>query len=526
MAKSKGDDIVTNNNARSILRVMSILSQWIIFISPILFIFFPVAGAAGYSNSSSSNSDVGIVGWINVGRNIDLIQAGKLFKTIDFEDKNEIFGTYTIYVNGYDTEDINLYITSNGLIASYYWSNEPPSKIISWNDDKTIFSKFATSISTVGQSLGYNIDYKNINYYDYRYPDANRMMIATQSAGESYIGNYIYGSLNFNIPGKATVYDVSYSSYLNDYNYGGSNIAIDSGIMDSMTSNGVIYNSYYGYISKDSDHLLGVMSGQSAQSGVALIIIYKDDNDINQNNPTIIVTGADNSFDGTLVNPELMQTRPSSTYISTPVATPRRTTQIPLEMPTIQPTERVIEQTRSNNPTPTQAPLAPSSASINLYGERTNVEMGQNILLKGSAVNYITKPKMHAQIIIIPPSGMSVVSADFVKSPAGQFTSDFEVDPGKGKDIEVTIIPNEPGEYKVTGKIIYYFGDDKNTGEYHDLNLPIIVRTKGSGSSTGGNEGQSTQSGNIGDAPTKTPGFELILGIIILVVSDLYIRKK
>lgn len=48
-----------------------------------------------------------------------------------------------------------------------------------------------------------------------------------------------------------------------------------------------------------------------------------------------------------------------------------------------------------------------SSASVNLYGEKTEVIKGEDILLKLSAVNLITKLTMHVQIIIIPPSGMS-----------------------------------------------------------------------------------------------------------------------
>lgn len=56
------------------------------------------------------------------------------------------------------------------------------------------------------------------------------------------------------------------------------------------------------------------------------------------------------------------------------------------------------------------------SASVSLHGEKTDVVMGEDILLRLSAVNLITKPKMHVQVIIIPPSGMSVTSSEFSKS--------------------------------------------------------------------------------------------------------------
>lgn len=129
-----------------------------------------------------------------------------------------------------------------------------------------------------------------------------------------------------------------------------------------------------------------------------------------------------------------------------------------------------LAQTASSSDQPTQ-----SSASINLHGEKTNVTIGENILLKLSAVNLITKPEMHVQIVLIPPSGMSVSSSEFVDSGAGQYTAKFDLDPGDGKDIEVRIAANQVGSFDVKGRVIYYFGENKNDGEDYLLSLPIQV---------------------------------------------------
>ncbi len=162
-------------------------------------------------------------------------------------------------------------------------------------------------------------------------------------------------------------------------------------------------------------------------------------------------------------------------------------------------------------PTPIVTTISPSittssTASVNLYGEKTDVQLGDNILLRLSAVNYITKPKMTVQVIIIPPSGMSVISTEFTKTVAGQYTTNYELQPGDGKDIEVKIVPNQIGDFKVTGKIVYYFGDDKENGEYHDLDLPIKVREKSDSITT--------------PVPT-TSGFGIIIGVagILLMIS-------
>jgi hypothetical protein len=121
---------------------------------------------------------------------------------------------------------------------------------------------------------------------------------------------------------------------------------------------------------------------------------------------------------------------------------------------------------------------APSSASVSLHGEKTQVVSGEDILLTLSAVNLITKPVVHVQVIIIPPSGMSVSSSEFVQSGAGQYTTTYELDPGQGRDIEVRIETNQPGDFHVKGRVVYYFGEDKKNVEDNTLDLPIQVEAK------------------------------------------------
>ncbi len=45
---------------------------------------------------------------------------------------------------------------------------------------------------------------------------------------------------------------------------------------------------------------------------------------------------------------------------------------------------------------------------------------------------------------------------------------------GDGKDIEVHIKSNQVGDFNVKGRIVYYFGNDKDKAEDHSLTLPII----------------------------------------------------
>ncbi len=165
------------------------------------------------------------------------------------------------------------------------------------------------------------------------------------------------------------------------------------------------------------------------------------------------------------------------------------TTQLPIPSPT---TPAPIQ---SASPTTTSSQFSTDDVSFQLHGEKTDVVIGEDILLKLSAVNLITKPEMHVQAIILPPSGMSVTSSEFVESGAGQYTTTYEIPSGKGRDIEVRIRSNQIGEFLVNGRIIYYFGNDKEKVKGQTLNLPIKVK-------------------EIVPTSTKTPGFGIILAFV------------
>ena len=201
---------------------------------------------------------------------------------------------------------------------------------------------------------------------------------------------------------------------------------------------------------------------------------------------------------------------PRAAFTPKPTQTSKRFTPTPTQAPIQTP----ITATQAPTPTPTKTP---SSASVNLYGEKTDVVLREDILLRLSAVNLITKPPMSVQVIIIPPSGMSVTSVEFVESGAGQYTTTYELEPGKGRDIEVRIKSNQVGDFLVEGRIVYYFGDDITTGEDHTLTLPIKVRSVES-------NGQPPAQGET-PAPTA-PGFEAIFTIAVLFAIAYLVRRK
>ncbi len=171
-------------------------------------------------------------------------------------------------------------------------------------------------------------------------------------------------------------------------------------------------------------------------------------------------------------------------------------------LPSESPTTTPIYTSNSGQPS--------KSASVNLHGEKTDVVLGEDLLLKLSAVSLITKPKMYVQVIIIPPSGMSVTSSEFSKSGAGQFTSNYELNPGDGKDIEVRIKSNQVGDFNVTGRIIYYFGNEKDKGEDYILNLPVKVRKE---------PVDSAQNPIANSAQKSSPSFGYLLAVVAILIG-------
>jgi hypothetical protein len=156
------------------------------------------------------------------------------------------------------------------------------------------------------------------------------------------------------------------------------------------------------------------------------------------------------------------------------------------------------------------------SASVSLYGEKTDVVLGENVLLKLSAINIIGNPIMHVQVIIIPPNGWSVISSAFSKSGAGQYTTIYDLKPEDGvRDIEVQIMPNQIGDnFEVKGRIVFYFGDDLSTKEDHPLSLPIKVRKE-----------IASTSDSIQKPAEKSSGFEIILAGVGMILALSFRRR-
>ncbi|MFC1976932.1 CARDB domain-containing protein [Chloroflexota bacterium] len=106
--------------------------------------------------------------------------------------------------------------------------------------------------------------------------------------------------------------------------------------------------------------------------------------------------------------------------------------------------------------------VLPHQPYVDLYGTKTTVIVGEEIVLELSAVNPITSPgRMTVQLTLRIPSGWSITSSGFTHGAGGLRTSSiYEIEQGPNpRVIWVHIMPNEPYEGKIIGVMDYYFTD-------------------------------------------------------------------
>lgn len=118
----------------------------------------------------------------------------------------------------------------------------------------------------------------------------------------------------------------------------------------------------------------------------------------------------------------------------------------------------------------------PVEPYVNLYGQRTDVLVGDEVILILSVVNPITSPgDLIVQLTLRIPSGWSVTSTEFSTATTGLATAVYRVEKGKQRHISVNLRANEPYQGRITGNIDYYV--EGNEAKYRtESSLPVVAR--------------------------------------------------
>ncbi len=166
-------------------------------------------------------------------------------------------------------------------------------------------------------------------------------------------------------------------------------------------------------------------------------------------------------------------------------------------------------------PTPTPVQTEPGAPTISLHAERTSILVGEEVTLKLSILAPLGKPKMEYQIILIPPSGMSVGGQEFSQTGAGQYSQKGTIETGDGRSVDIKLRANEAGEKDVEATVRYYFVDDISNLKEVSKSRKIIVSAEAAPTATKGVEPSGGGSAIVG----------IIAIIAIIFTAYVFINK-
>ena len=252
--------------------------------------FIGVAGAAEATGGGGAaapragttflEEEAGISAYTDVGETIDLEKAKTAFRTIEYETDEYIIGSVPI-PDYPETEDVHAYVHKDGWIVTYYLSNEQAAKILDWadygTDEKIKSTKLKDGIDVICAAA--QAPLKDVKYYDFRYPDADKLMIVADAQWSEGTDTF-----NIKIPSNFTVYERSYSHYA--YDTYGSNMKIDGDEISTIGNCNDYSETHYGQLtwaqlSPDVFHTVSLWHGETSstyrgEAFDAVVLIYRE----------------------------------------------------------------------------------------------------------------------------------------------------------------------------------------------------------------------------------------------------------
>jgi hypothetical protein len=146
---------------------------------------------------------------------------------------------------------------------------------------------------------------------------------------------------------------------------------------------------------------------------------------------------------------------------------------------------------------------------------RTTIKKGENAIFMLSAVNPIGNPSMTVQLILKPPSDVSVASSSFAKAGSGIHTCTQTIESGDNvRSIEVSLTGNEVGTHEVESEVYYQFrGSPKSPTRYETLTLIVEQDTRSADSESEARE-------------IVVPGFGVMVAVMGLLAVYIWRKRR
>lgn len=169
----------------------------------------PFIGVAGASESEVRGmreganfleEEAGVCAYTKLTPPVNLTIAKTAFKTVEYECEDYIIGSVAVSTD--ESEDVHVYASKDGWLAAYYLNEEPFPKILKSMMDFGD-NKLEDALQKVCDTLWVSLP--EVNYYDFRYPNANRVQVIADSVS-CYSRPHLYcsedDSFRFTIPQK------------------------------------------------------------------------------------------------------------------------------------------------------------------------------------------------------------------------------------------------------------------------------------------------------------------------------------
>jgi len=176
----------------------------IIIVSMILMLMIPGISLA----ASFLEEEAGISAYTHVAT-VDLDLAATAYKNIEMKTATYIIGSVEL-ADYNETYDVHVYLDTTGGMIAYYRNTEPATKIIDWRHYSggqiTLSgSNLEDALSKICDAMSVSLG--DVNYYDYRVPNAKLIKIISDNAISST------ETFRINIPGDYIIHKAMWSLY-------------------------------------------------------------------------------------------------------------------------------------------------------------------------------------------------------------------------------------------------------------------------------------------------------------------------
>jgi len=207
--------------------------------------------------------EAGISAYVNVGQEIDLTQVKIAFKTIETVSDQYIIGEVALPDLPEEAHP-HVYVNKDGWIVAYYTKDEPVSKIMYW----AVYKGGPIATTTLQQAIRQvfsPVRIEEIKYYNFKYPNANRIMMITEVLEGSADSFYL------TLPKGLRLFEASWSLYSR---YGGSaELRIDDARISKFSGQGVLWGDLTNRLRVDFRHAITVRWDDES---AVIVLIYEE----------------------------------------------------------------------------------------------------------------------------------------------------------------------------------------------------------------------------------------------------------